>query len=184
MNSEFSKIITEQRKKRKLSQKQAAADLGISQALLSHYEKGIRECGLDFVVKAADYYNISCDTLLGRKIDNTQESESGDEIKNTAEQLAKLCNNSDMENEISDFIMLNFYKLLCITNQNNKSFCKLPVSVTENIIDSIIMNKCASIKLKSQESSADFSENVQKNGVLKNLIEKVESKIMKFHNTL
>ena len=64
MNSEFPKIITEERKKRRLSQKKAAADLGVSQALLSHYEKGIRECGLDFVVKIADYYDISCDKLL------------------------------------------------------------------------------------------------------------------------
>lgn len=54
------------RKERNISQKQAATDLGVSQALLSHYEKGIRECGLDFLVKTADYYNVSCDYLLGR----------------------------------------------------------------------------------------------------------------------
>lgn len=66
MNSEFSRIITLQRKERKISQKQAAEDLGISQALLSHYEKGIRECGLSFLVKIANYYCVSCDYLLGR----------------------------------------------------------------------------------------------------------------------
>ncbi|MDO5124701.1 MAG: helix-turn-helix transcriptional regulator, partial [Eubacteriales bacterium] len=49
-----------------LSQKQVSADLGISQALLSHYEKGIRECKLDFLIKTAEYYNVSCDFLLGR----------------------------------------------------------------------------------------------------------------------
>ena len=79
MNSDFAKNITLQRKERHISQKQAAADLGISQALLSHYEKGIRECGLDFLVKIADYYNVSCDFLLGRNdvqeydADNVQE---------------------------------------------------------------------------------------------------------------
>ena len=66
MNLDFARIITLQRKERQISQKQAAADLGISQALLSHYEKGIRECGLNFLVKIADYYNVSCDYLLGR----------------------------------------------------------------------------------------------------------------------
>lgn len=66
MNSDFSRIMTLLRKERKISQKQAAEDLGISQGLLSHYEKGKRECGLDFLVKAADYYNVSCDYLLGR----------------------------------------------------------------------------------------------------------------------
>lgn len=66
MNSDFPMIISMLRKERRLSQKQVAADLGISQALLSHYEKGIRECGLDFLVKAAEYYDVSCDYLLGR----------------------------------------------------------------------------------------------------------------------
>ena len=66
MNSDFPMIISMLRKERRLSQKQVAADLGISQALLSHYEKGIRECGLDFLVKTAEYYDVSCDYLLGR----------------------------------------------------------------------------------------------------------------------
>ncbi len=66
MNNNFARIITLLRKERGYSQKKAAADLNISQALLSHYEKGIRECGLDFVVKVADYYGVSCDYLLGR----------------------------------------------------------------------------------------------------------------------
>lgn len=71
MNSEFPRIITLLRKEKKISQKQAASDLGISQSLLSHYEKGIRECGLEFLVKAADYYSVSCDYLLGRSPEPT-----------------------------------------------------------------------------------------------------------------
>lgn len=61
----FSDRLTAQRKQKGVSQKQAAEALGISQALLSHYENGIREPGLGFLVKAADYYNVSCDYLLG-----------------------------------------------------------------------------------------------------------------------
>ena len=57
----FSSRLTEQRKRKGVSQKVAAKELGISQALLSHYENGIRECGLDFVVRAADYYGVTCD---------------------------------------------------------------------------------------------------------------------------
>lgn len=66
MNADFARIMTLLRKEKKVSQKKAASDLGISQGLLSHYEKGKRECGLDFLVKAADYYGVSCDYLLGR----------------------------------------------------------------------------------------------------------------------
>ena len=67
MNCEFPKIISDLRKSKGISQKQAAIDLGISQALLSHYEKGIRECGLDFLIKLANYYEVTCDELLGVK---------------------------------------------------------------------------------------------------------------------
>jgi len=66
MNNSFPRIITLLRKERGISQKKAAEELDVSQALLSHYEKGIRECGLDFVVKAADFYQVSCDYMLGR----------------------------------------------------------------------------------------------------------------------
>ena len=55
MNSAFPRILTLLRKERGISQKEAASSLLVSQALLSHYEKGIRECGLDFVVRAADF---------------------------------------------------------------------------------------------------------------------------------
>ena len=43
-----------------------ASDLQISQALLSHYENGAREPGLEFVCRACDYYGVSADYLLGR----------------------------------------------------------------------------------------------------------------------
>lgn len=65
MNKDFSRILLLLRKEKGISQKSAAGELGISQALLSHYEKGIRECGLEFVVRAAGYYGVSCDYLLG-----------------------------------------------------------------------------------------------------------------------
>ena len=53
------------RKEKNLSQKEAAENLGVSQALLSHYEKGIRECGLDFLCRASTFYDVSTDYLLG-----------------------------------------------------------------------------------------------------------------------
>ena len=56
------------RQERGISWRKAAAQLGISQALLSHYENGIREPGLAFVVKACDYYHVSADYLLGRTL--------------------------------------------------------------------------------------------------------------------
>lgn len=66
MERSFSVILSRLRKEKNMSQKEAAVGLGVSQALLSHYENGIRECGLDFIIKAADFYNVTTDYLLGR----------------------------------------------------------------------------------------------------------------------
>ena len=79
---EFNRIIKLLRKERGITQKQAAEDLGVSQALLSHYEKGIRECGLDFVVRVADYYNVSCDYLLGRSAERNGMMLNADDLPN------------------------------------------------------------------------------------------------------
>ena len=65
MNSDFPRVLSLLRKEKGISQKEAANQLGVSQALLSHYEKGIRECGLDFLCRAATFYDVSSDYLLG-----------------------------------------------------------------------------------------------------------------------
>ena len=65
MSADFALRLTDLRREKNLSQKEAASCLGVSQALLSHYEKGIRECKLDFIKKACDYYDVTSDYLLG-----------------------------------------------------------------------------------------------------------------------
>lgn len=67
MSTAFANRITSLRKEKGLSQKEVAISLGVSQALLSHYEKGVRECGLDFVVSCADFFGVTTDYLLGRQ---------------------------------------------------------------------------------------------------------------------
>ena len=66
MERNFSQTLSALRRQRNLSQRSAAADLGISQALLSHYENGSREPGLGFVCRACDYYGVTADYLLCR----------------------------------------------------------------------------------------------------------------------
>ena len=85
----FSDRLTTQRKRKGVSQKQAAADLGISQALLSHYENGAREPGLDFVCRACDYYGVSADYLLGRT-DSDAGGHCASELRELAEELRAL----------------------------------------------------------------------------------------------
>ncbi len=104
MNNDFPRIITFLRKERGLSQKQVATDLGISQALLSHYEKGIRECGLDFLIKTAEYYEVSCDYLLGRTVQRKLASVTADDIPESDE-IRHLKGN--MINQINRKLLMN-----------------------------------------------------------------------------
>lgn len=146
MNSDFARIITLQRKERHISQKQAANDLGISQALLSHYEKGIRECGLNFLVKIADYYNVSCDYLLRRTpepggknitIEDIPDDDGNNKMKMPSPEiinfnrrivnnsisllfnLAQKANSTTLIKEVSTYLMLTVYKLFRIVYNAN-----------------------------------------------------------------
>lgn len=139
MKSDFPRILTLLRKEKGVSQKSAAAELGVSQALLSHYEKGIRECGLEFVIHAADYYGVSCDYLLGRSPDRTGAMLSVDDIPepdatgkeniyrgsllptlnkklianslNILYDLLQKAGSRELTTEVSDYIMTAVYKM-------------------------------------------------------------------------
>ena len=151
MNNDFPRIVTLLRKERGLSQKQAALELGVSQALLSHYEKGIRECGLDFVVKIADYYGVSCDYLLGRSLDRTgaqfsieapaeePAEEGADEpsrpnamiamnkklitdAMNIIFEILDRTENKGLTSEVSSFFMVSVYKMMrAVYSANSKN---------------------------------------------------------------
>ena len=66
MERGFGTILSALRREHGISQRALAADLHVSQALLSHYENGAREPGLAFVCRACDYYGVSADYLLCR----------------------------------------------------------------------------------------------------------------------
>lgn len=147
MNKDFSKIITHLRKEKKISQKQVADDLGISQALLSHYEKGIRECGLDFIVKVADYYEVSTDYLLGRTTQRYSDiydnkEELSEERKIAISQIANKrliintitiiyeylikAGSKRLSDLISNYLMLSIYNIFrLIYSSNQKNFANL-----------------------------------------------------------
>lgn len=165
MNKDFPRILSLLRKERGLSQKQVANDLSIAQALLSHYEKGKRECGLDFVVRAASYYNVSTDYLLGRspsstgsvivesEIPETKSSEksnssSGDLVSilnkklitNSIDIIFSLLNktnNSKLTQSVSSMMTLSVYRAFRIIYKSNPKNDKNIFSIDEKICDSV-----------------------------------------------
>ena len=89
MNQKFAEKMSALRRERGLPQRKVAADLGISQALLSHYENGVREPGLDFVCRVCDYYNVTADYIIGRT-GNTENGQSLKELISLAAELRSL----------------------------------------------------------------------------------------------
>lgn len=62
---QFGQRIAELRKESGETQESLLEALGVSQQTLSRYEKGQRQASLEFVIRAAKYYNVSADYLLG-----------------------------------------------------------------------------------------------------------------------
>ena len=124
--SDFSRTLALLRREKKISQRAAAGDLGVSQALLSHYENGLREPGLSFVVRAADYYGVSCDYLLGRSMardgsavpaermeGTTTETEHSPIVQAAALllQVAESLESKQLSHEIESYFAVAIYKV-------------------------------------------------------------------------
>ncbi len=147
VNADFPRILTLLRKEKGVSQKEVAAKLGISQALLSHYEKGIRECGLDFLVRCAAYYGVSTDYLLGISpersgstiaVEDIPEADAAGKENRFAGSILPVLNKKLVANslnvlfdqagkvgsdkfvaELSDYLMLAVYRMFRLVHRRN-----------------------------------------------------------------
>ncbi len=129
--------------------------------MLSHYERGIRECGLDFLCKAADFYGVSTDYLLGRSADRNGAQLTVDDIPefdtnstdkkfkgstipvlnkklivNSLIVLFDLLQRVDcraLTTEISGYLMLSVYKVFRLVYQSNPKNSRSFFSVPDNM---------------------------------------------------
>ncbi len=91
----FCANLSHLRREKGVSQRKAASDLHISQALLSHYENGAREPGLAFVCRACDYYGVTADYLLGRTGETAGAKPSQENLRQLAEQLRRIAEQAE-----------------------------------------------------------------------------------------
>ena len=96
MNNNFPRTLSLLRKERKISQRAAANELGVSQAVLSHYENGVREPGLEFVVRAAEFYHVTTDFLLGRTMSRDDYTIKAEEVPDISEEKGNVLRGSMM----------------------------------------------------------------------------------------
>ncbi len=190
MNNDFPRIITLLRKEQGISQKQAALDLGISQALLSHYEKGIRECGLDFIVRTADYYGVSCDYLLGKTphrqgeklhVPETEDSSTHDTVPNVDRKIIsnsihivfailKKINSKSLTRQVTVYLSCAVYNafrmLYCANAKNPQGLFKTGSGLSEALTDGCMhLSLAKSHALLGGEKFSDEDESCAKDAL-------------------
>ena len=67
----FAERLKELRQERNLSQTALAQIIGVSQKAIDYWERGINEPKATYIIRLADYFDISSDYLLGRENSNT-----------------------------------------------------------------------------------------------------------------
>lgn len=60
-------VIKELRMERDLSQQKLAEAIGVSQKAIDYWERSVNEPKASYIVRLADFFEVSCDYLLGRE---------------------------------------------------------------------------------------------------------------------
>lgn len=88
----FGKTILELRKQKNVTQEELAAELGVTAAAVSKWENGYTLPDILMLCALADYFQVTTDELLGRKMETkyavivTENHSLGDRIKALAKQ--------------------------------------------------------------------------------------------------
>lgn len=169
MSANFALRLADLRKEKNLSQKEAASCLGVSQALLSHYEKGIRECGLDFLKRACDYYDVTADYLLGltdnrhglNDLENDSELPTDSELrmKTLIRALVDLCeklsaSGDTAENRLKEEMLLSVYRFALLSVKygvSDKEWFSLDIR-DGDILASHVLDKMFSGKRQNEKA--------------------------------
>lgn len=198
--SKFSEILSKMRKERGVSQKKAAADLGISQSLLSHYEKGIRECGLDFVIKCSKYYGVTTDYLLG--VSENRNGMSNDVLANITStdgrsakalaqstkyllEMASAATDGKKDNYVYDYFMLCAYRgalTLAKAGVLPKEIFKIDYTIARDLASAAIALQDARFVFIEDKSRTGFDE--AEFAPLKDMISEAEEYILSNYITL
>ena len=195
--SKFPEMLSKMRRERGVSQKKAATDLGISQALLSHYEKGIRECGLDFVIKCSQYYGVTTDYLLGISDSrngmsddflSSVQADEGKSVKNLSQctkylldmaSAAMKSNGVQHSNYLYDYFLMVAYRgslTLATAGILPKELFKIDYSIARELANAAIAVQDAKYVLIEDKSRTGFDEKPFE--PLKNMIDEAEEYIL------
>jgi len=89
----FGENLEHIRKGKRVSQAKLGQALGLTQQMISGYEKGTSSPNIEVLAKIADFFNVSTDTLIGHVIKTPQEESLEAQMFRYFEKL----NNEDKE---------------------------------------------------------------------------------------
>lgn len=115
----FNKRLRSLREQHKISQKDFAEILGVSNVVLSRYENGERKPDYDMLIKIAEYFDVSVDYLLGKS--NSVQLSNEEEFQNFIEDPElKMWYKQLPNNKEEDLRALKDMWEIIKRNQNNK----------------------------------------------------------------
>lgn len=103
--------LSELRNSKKISQRQLAKILNVTQPMISGWEKGIYQIDNDTLKILADYFNVSTDYILGRT-ENATAKEMPLELKNILENEARVTLNGRLVTQEDKEKMLRILEAL------------------------------------------------------------------------
>ncbi len=59
--------IKELRQEKNISQAKLAKEIGVSQKAIDYWERGVNEPKASYVIALAEYFDVSCDYILGKE---------------------------------------------------------------------------------------------------------------------
>lgn len=70
----FGRNLERIRKEKKISQTRLGQELGLTQQMISSYEKGASSPNVEILIKVADYFQLSIDELVGYSVEHQYRS--------------------------------------------------------------------------------------------------------------
>ncbi len=157
----FSKVLRELRDERKLTQQELADKLDVSRMSINFYESNRRTPDINFAIKAANFFNVTVDYLVGNSNVKAKEDHryTKEQVENLEDiiyylpassaqvflkhlcDLLKITHDKKIEREILYLLsMITYRSKFIITAEPNdvyKAGCQLQKELTEIVYDTV-----------------------------------------------
>lgn len=180
----FRSRLKELRQEKGLNQSEVAEALGVATMTISNYEQGIRTPDCDFIIKAADFFNVSADYILLhsniKQISRKNISKTGLSDM-AAERLLKWKDDKNLYAILIVNLLIEnplFYRLCeaaaalnaCELTEADKALSNMLIDMNLSLQDvKYKIEQLKEIKIENLKENKDFSKLFNSTDVIKNI---------------